>query len=123
MRTISITEMSSKGISGALRQATEEPILVSREGEPFVFIVDAAAVLGMGQGPGSSPEVSARQLLAVHLFDQGTLSIGRGARLAGLGVSEFVNLCDRLQIPILRQPAEELEKEVDDFEAWLDQAI
>jgi predicted HTH domain antitoxin len=92
---------------------------VSREGEPYVFMVDASAILGMTQASGSPAEVSARQLLAAHLFDQGALSIGRGARLAGLPVDEFVDLCDRLHISILRQPAENLAKEVDEFEAWL----
>nr|WP_248281834.1 UPF0175 family protein [Parazoarcus communis] len=53
--------------------------------------------------------------LAIHLFDEEHISLGRAARMAGLSVSEMVNLLGRYSIPVIRTTADELEQELADF--------
>lgn len=53
--------------------------------------------------------------LATRLFDEEAISLGKAARLAGMGVAEFMEHLGRLRIPVARPRAEELERELDAF--------
>jgi prevent-host-death family protein len=53
--------------------------------------------------------------LATRLFDDETISIGKAARLAGMGVAEFMDHLSRLRIPIARPRPGELEQELEAF--------
>jgi len=52
---------------------------------------------------------------AARLFDEGQISLGHAARLAGMSLSAFIDLLGSLHIPIARLETEELEREVAAF--------
>lgn len=50
--------------------------------------------------------------LAVKLFDEEMVSLGKATRLAGMSHSEFIDLLGRMDIPVVRYAPGELEKEL-----------
>lgn len=53
--------------------------------------------------------------LAVHLFDEEHVSLGKAAKIAGLSVRQMADLLTRHRIPIIRTTREELERSLADF--------
>lgn len=53
--------------------------------------------------------------LAVKLFDEEAVSLGKAARLAGMSVVEFMDHLSGLNIPVARPRAGELERELESF--------
>lgn len=60
-----------------------------------------------------------RQLLAMHLFQTHTLSLGNAARLAGLDKWRFIDLLGRHEIPVIDMDEEEFAKEMTSVEEML----
>lgn len=54
--------------------------------------------------------------LAVHLFDEESISLGKAARLAGLSVVAFMEHLAQLHIPVARPRPGELESELASFD-------
>ncbi|MDP1903980.1 MAG: type II toxin-antitoxin system prevent-host-death family antitoxin [Pseudomonadota bacterium] len=54
--------------------------------------------------------------LAVRLFDEESISLGKAARLAGLSVVAFMDHLARLHIPVARPRPGELESELASFD-------
>lgn len=54
--------------------------------------------------------------LALQLFDEERISLGQGAKLAGMTHSAFIDLLGSLQIPVTRLEPGELEGELAAFE-------
>lgn len=54
-------------------------------------------------------------VLAVRLYESGAVSLGRGASIAGISMSEFIDRLGALQIPVIRYSVEELERELAAF--------
>ena len=50
--------------------------------------------------------------LATRLFDEEVISLGKAARLAGMGVADFLEHLGRLKIPVARPRSEDLEREL-----------
>ena len=59
-------------------------------------------------------------LVAVDLFDRGTVSMGRAARFAGMNLADFIDLCGQLHVPVLREPPEGFDGELAAFDSQLD---
>ncbi len=53
----------------------------------------------------------AKRLLAVHLFQNGLLSLGKAAELAEYGLGVFIDFLNELQVPVIDYEEEELEAE------------
>lgn len=53
--------------------------------------------------------------LAVKLFDEEHVSLGKAAKLAGMSPPEFMEHLAQLQIPVVRYSAEELDRELETF--------
>ena len=71
---------------------------------------EALAALGL------SPEEAtreARRVVAVHWYDQGRISQGTGARVAGLSRQEFLAALAEAKVPAIQLTAEELREEVE----------
>lgn len=51
--------------------------------------------------------------LAVHLFSEGVVSLGKAARLAGLSTETFIERLGAMGIPAVGYPAEEIGDELD----------
>lgn len=80
--------------------------LVTKHGQPvFVAVPFDETLLKSG----------VNVALAVKLFDEETISLGKAARLAGMSLSEFIDLLGSMQIPVVRYEPGELEKELDSF--------
>jgi prevent-host-death family protein len=54
--------------------------------------------------------------LAVRLFDEETISLGKAARLAAMSVAEFMDHLARSHIPVARPQPGELEQELASFD-------
>jgi len=52
-------------------------------------------------------------VLAARFFQENLLSLGKAARFAGCSIPEFVDYLDKVGIPAVQYPAEELEQEVE----------
>lgn len=71
---------------------------------------EALAALGL------SPEEAtreARRVVAVHWYDQGRISQGTGARVAGLSRQEFLEALAEARVPSIQMTADELREEVE----------
>ena len=55
-------------------------------------------------------------LVAVRLFEDGTLTMGQAARLLGVSVDEFIDLCDLLQVPIVAVSGRSVAEQIDSFD-------
>jgi predicted HTH domain antitoxin len=70
---------------------------------------EALAALGL------SPEEATREacrILAIHWYDQGRVSQGTGARIAGLSRQDFLAALAAAQVPVVQVTAEELREDV-----------
>jgi PHD/YefM family antitoxin component YafN of YafNO toxin-antitoxin module len=121
MKTVTVRELSREGVSKAIRAAQVEPVLVSKNNEPAVWMVSADALAHIAMQHTGDQEIyrSTLQAVAVDLFDHDVLSMGRAAQLAGLPLGDFIDLCDRLHVPVLRESETGVAEEVDAFETWL----
>ena len=81
--------------------------LVTKHGQPVFLAVPFDETL-LREG--------VRVALAVKLFDDEVVSVGKAAKLAGMSQSEFIDHLGALKIPVVRYGKEELEKELITFE-------
>lgn len=58
--------------------------------------------------------------LALKLFDEEVLSTGQAAKLAGLSLAQFMELCSTQGIPIVRYSTKELESELQAVQTEVD---
>jgi predicted HTH domain antitoxin len=119
VKTLSVAEVSRAGVTKALRAAEGEPLLVRRDDEPAVWMISAKDIARLAEQSGGDVYRAALEAIAVNLFDEGVLSMGQAARLLGIRLDDFFALCDRLQVPVLREPEGGIAAEVDAFESWL----
>lgn len=121
MKVISVKEIARGGVSRVVRDAEREPVLVSRDDEPAVWMISArelARIMNEAQ-PNTDPRAGAAALIALHLFDLGAVSLGRAAHLAGLALPDFIALCDSMGVAVFRAPEGGIGREVDAFASWL----
>ncbi len=55
------------------------------------------------------------QLVAIDLYQNQVLTLGRSATLAGMPLGDFIDLCAGLGVPVMWAPSEGLAAEVDAF--------
>lgn len=123
-KTISVAELTHGGVSRAIRDAQQEPVLVSKENRPAAWIFSAQMLAQAAAARGEEAAATyqrALELMAVQLYRHETLTLGQGAKLAGLHLSDFIDLCGRMRVPILWEPEGGLEAEVERLEALLQQ--
>ncbi len=106
METFTIRDLRER--TGELVRGAEEGKLsiVTKHGQGvFVAMPFDEAMLRSG----------VRVALAVKLFDEEALSLGKAAKLAGVSQSEFINHLGALRIPLARYADDELAQEVAAF--------
>ncbi len=120
-KSVSVAELGHGGASRAIRTAQDEPVLVSKENRPAAWIVSAERLAEVAAARGVAPDVYERalELIAVDLFTGEVLTLGQAARLAGMSLADFADLCGRLHVPILRPAAGELAADVEALDALL----
>lgn len=122
-KTISVEQLDHGGASRAIREAQDEPVLVSEKDRPAAWIVsaDRMAEVAAARGAESDAYERALELFAVKLYEHGGISLGRAAKLAGLGLHDFIDLCGRLGVSVIWEP-EDVGAEADALEAFLQEA-
>lgn len=106
MQTFTIRDLRDR--TGELVRDAEAGKLsiVTKHGQPvFVAVPFDESLIKSGVG------VS----LAVKLFDEESISLGKAARLAGMSLVEFMDHLGQLRIPVARPQPGELAKELEAF--------
>lgn len=80
--------------------------VVTKHGEPIFLAVPFDDALLRG---------GLATTLATRLFDEEAISLGQAARLAGMDVTAFMEVLNRLKIPVARPRRGELEQELATF--------
>lgn len=57
--------------------------------------------------------------IAINLFNQSVLTLSQAAHVAGMSNGAFIDACDRLGVPVLRETDRSLADQIDSFEEWL----
>lgn len=107
METYSVRDLRDR--TGELIQGAEagHMALVTKHGRPVILAVPFDDKL-LDQG--------IRVSLAVRLFDEGVITQGQGTKLAGITLAEFFGACAARQVPVVRYGADEIQKELDQFD-------
>lgn len=104
MKTLSVRELAS-GVSQALHDVEDSPVLILNRNEPAAWIVSADSVARAADEDALAGRLyqHALQVVAAQLFDEQVLTMGQAAHVAHLSVSQFMELCARLEIPVIRE--------------------
>lgn len=110
MKAFSVRQLKNNP-SVALREARRNPVVVMNRDQPDALIVhlDDESLL---------TDVGVRRALATALYRDGSLSLGKSARVAEMAVAEFMEHASRLGIPVVRGSAAQALAEADDIDAW-----
>jgi len=65
-----------------------------------VSVAIPAEALELAGFPGQAASGAARQLIALELFREGRVSLGRAAELAGMSVEDFMQLAGERRVPL-----------------------
>ena len=80
--------------------------VVTKDGRPIFLAVPCKGTLDVE---------SICATIAVRLYENEAVSLGRAAKISGLSISEFIDHLGALKIPVIRYSAEELERELAQF--------
>ena len=61
-------------------------------------------------------ELGLRPVLAVHLYKEGTLTLAKSAKLAGVSLEAFIATLSKLGISVIHYTMKEVNEELKDFE-------
>ena len=106
MHTFTVRDLREH--TGELIRSAEngEISVITKHGTPvFVAVPFDETLLREGVG----------MALAIKLFDEERISLGRAAKLASLSVSEMIDMLGRHGIAVIRTTDEDLERELGDF--------
>lgn len=106
MHTFTVRDLREH--TGELIRSAEngELSVITKQGTPvFVAVPFDETLLREGVG----------MALAIKLFDEERISLGRAAKLASLSVSEMIDMLGRHGIAVIRTTDEDLERELGDF--------
>ena len=98
-----------------LRERTGELVRGAEDGKLSIVTKHGQAIFVAVPFDEAMLKSGLRIALAVKLFDEETISLGKAAKLAGVSQSEFINHLGALKIPVARYNAEELALEVELF--------
>ena len=94
MKAISVRQLQSDP-AAALQDAREQPVVVLNGHQPEALLVHLGVDSPLGE-PG------VRLALAVALYKDEGLSLGRAAEFSGLTLADFIGHVSRLGIPVVR---------------------
>jgi predicted HTH domain antitoxin len=111
MKTVNVRQLKNNP-SDALRMAREQPVVVMNRDQPEAVIVH----LG---NEGLLGEPGVRLAIATDLYRGESVSLGRGARIAGVPLAEFMRHVSQQGIPVVRSDARTVQEDVKKLSAWL----
>jgi antitoxin (DNA-binding transcriptional repressor) of toxin-antitoxin stability system len=81
--------------------------LVTKHGRPvFLAVPFTQDLLDLGLRPA----------MAINLYKEGAFTLEKAAKLAGISIEAFIEILGRLGIPTVNYSAEEIDKELKDFD-------
>ena len=110
MKAVSLSELKINP-SAALRAAHEHPVVVLNRQRPEAVLVHLGA-------DSAFDEPSIRLALAMALYREGSISIGRAARFSRLPLAEFIQNASQLGIRIVRGTAASVREDMDAIHEW-----
>jgi prevent-host-death family protein len=111
MKAVSVRELKNNP-SDALRLAQTDVVVVTSRNRPEAVLVHLSEETLLA-------EAGVRTALAVSLFKEDALPLGRAARLAGMALGDFIRHLSRLGIPAVKGDERSLSEDLDDLDAWL----
>ena len=96
MKAVSVSQLK-RNPSAALRDAREQPVMILNRHQPEALLVHLS-----DDSPLAEPGV--RLAVAVALYRDESLSLGRAAEFAGRTLADFIDHVSRLGIPVVRGP-------------------
>jgi predicted HTH domain antitoxin len=117
-KTVSVAQLGHGAASRVIRDAQMEPVLVSKENRPAAWIVSADRLAQVARSRQAGADVYDRALavIAVELYRETVLTLGQAAKLAGLALGDFIDLCADLDVHILSASNDELIADVEAIE-------
>ncbi|MBI2294375.1 MAG: UPF0175 family protein [Betaproteobacteria bacterium] len=111
MKSVNVRQLKNNP-SGALRMARKAPVVVMNRDRPeaLLFHLDDEGLLG---------EPGVRLALATALYKNESVSLGRGAKIAGMPLAAFMVEMGRAGIPVIRGNAKTLREDIKSLESWL----
>jgi hypothetical protein len=117
-KTVSVAQLGHGAASRAIRDAQSEPVLVSKENRPAAWIVSADRLAQVARSRnGGDVYDRALSVIAVELYRDTVLTLGQGAKLAGLALGDFIDLCADLDVAILSGSEDELLADIEAIES------
>ena len=110
MHAVNVRELKNNP-SEALRMAKQGVVVVMNRDKPD------ALLLHLSENKLSAPGV--KLALATALFRDGSLAIGRAARVADVALVDFIAHLSMLGIPIINGNAESIDADAAALDAWL----
>ena len=110
MKTVNVRQLQSDP-AAALRDAHEQPVVVLNRHQPEALLVHVGDDLLLG-------EPSVRLALAVALYKDEGLSLGRAAEFSALTLADFIEHISRLGIPVVRG-ANTVCEDMEALDEWL----
>lgn len=110
MKTVNIRQLKNNP-SDALRMAREAPVVVMNRDHPeaVLFHLDKDGLLG---------EPGVRLAIATDLYKSDSVSLGRGAKIAGVALEEFMQHVSRHGIPVVKGDAKTVREDIKNLEGW-----
>ena len=96
--------------SVAIKNAKGEPILILNRDEPEALIFSLDFV-DLKDDLGKS--------LAVKLYSDGAISLGKAAKIAKLSYNDFISLLTNHGVPVIKYKLQDIESDVSTAKEWL----
>ena len=109
MKTVNVRQLKNNP-SDALRMAREAPVVVMNRDHPeaVLFHLDDEGLLG---------EPGVRLAIATTLYRSDSVSLGRGAKIAGVALVEFMQHVSRHGIAVVKGDAKTVREDIRNLEA------
>jgi predicted HTH domain antitoxin len=111
MKTVNVRQLKNNP-SDALRMARKAPVVVMNRDQPEAVIVHLSEEGLLGE-PG------VRLAIATDLYRSESVSLGRGAKIAGIALAEFMQHVSLHGIPVIRSDVKTVREDVKKLAAWL----
>jgi predicted HTH domain antitoxin len=110
MKSVNVRQLKNNP-SDALRMARKAPVVVMNRDQPeaLLFHLDDEGLLG---------EPGVRLALATALYRSESVTLGRGAKIAGIPLVDFMQHLSHEGIPVIRGNAKTLREDLKNLEAW-----
>jgi predicted HTH domain antitoxin len=110
MKSVNVRQLKNNP-SDALRMARKAPVVVMNRDQPeaLLFHLNDEGLLG---------EPGVRLALATALYRSESVSLGRGAKIAGVPLVDFMQHVSHEGIPVVRGNAKTLREDLKNLEAW-----